>query len=101
MIDLGSYRTAGVRVLAGRERGRLVRGKAGLDKLDKAPDPVEVHVPDDLWAITSSFFLGMFGDSVRFLGEEGFRKHYIFTGKDISSIFEDGIREAQRSGSPL
>jgi len=100
-IDLGAYRTAGTLVFAGRDRGKQVRGKAGLDEADKDANPIVVHIPEDIWAITSSFFLGMFGPSVRSLGEEGFATHYLFTGKDISPIVKDGLREALRAGSPL
>jgi hypothetical protein len=100
-IDLGAYRTAGTLVFAGRIRGGQVRSKAGLDETDKDPEPIVIHVPEDVWAVTSSFFLGMFGPSVRTLGEAGFAAHYLFTGKDISPIVKDGVREALRTGSPL
>ena len=101
IIDLAAYRTAGVLVFAGRDRGELVRAKARVEEADKEAEPVEVRVPEDVFGVTSSFFLGMFDKSVKRFGDDGFRKHYHFTGKDISAVLDDGIREALRTGSPL
>lgn len=100
-IDLAAYRTAGVLVFAGRDRGELVRAKARVEEADREADPVEIHVPEDVFGVTSSFFLGMLAPSVKLLGENKFRQHYQFTGKDISSVIDDGIQEALRTGSPL
>jgi len=101
IIDLAAYRTQGTLVFAGRDRGRLVRAKAALEEADREPAPVEIRIPDDIFSITSSFFLGMFGPSIQRLGAENFAKHYLFVGKDISPIVRDGVREALRTGSPL
>ena len=100
-IDLNDYRSAGSRVFAGRDRGRKVREAARLDDHDKKRDVIEVRVPEDVFSINSSFFLGMFGPSIRTLGEDGFQKRYKFTGKDIGRVIRDGIDEALRTGSPL
>src|SRR5437899_1189870 len=101
IIDLGAYRTEGTLVFAGRDRGKLVRSKAALEEADRDADPVEIRVPDDIFSITSSFFLGMFGPSIQKLGADAFTTHYLFVGKDISPIVKDGVREALRTGSPL
>src|SRR5262245_4979689 len=100
-ITLDDYRSRGGKVFAGRERGEKVRHAAQLSALDEQDVRVSVFVPDDVFSVNSSFFLGMFGESVRRLGEEGFRAHYRFEGKDISDTVEDGIREALASVSPL
>jgi hypothetical protein len=101
VIDLGMYRTAEVRVFAGRDRGAKVREAAGLDTLDKDAEEVEVRVPKDVFSVNSSFFLGMFTDSIKGLKEAAFRTHYKFTGKDISRVIDECIDEALRTGSPL
>ncbi|MGH8546153.1 MAG: hypothetical protein ACREX3_21530, partial [Gammaproteobacteria bacterium] len=100
VVDLSAYRSSGVRVFAGRERGKKVRTAAALDRLDHQPDSVEVRIPDDVFSVNSSFFLGMFGRSIRTLGEDRFREKYEFVGKDIARVIEDGIKEALRSKSP-
>lgn len=101
IIDLAAYRSAGTLVFAGRDRGKLVRSKARVDETDQGGEKVEVRVPEEIFSVTSSFFLGMFALSIQKLGEDAFRQHYVFTGKDISEVIEDSIREALRTGSPL
>jgi hypothetical protein len=101
-LDLGDHRTPGVRVFSGRERGKAVRGKADLDRLDARDDfVVDVIVPHDVVTISSSFFLGLFGASVRKLGEVRFRERFRFLGLDISEVVSSGITEALNSSSPL
>lgn len=98
-IDLDEYRTSGVRVFSGRERGRLIRAKAGLDDLDHQPNPVIVRIPEDVVAVSSGFFLALFGDSIRRFGREGLRAHYRFEGADISAVVEDALEQATTSVS--
>jgi hypothetical protein len=100
-ISLNDYRSRGGKVFAGRERGEKVRHAAQLTTLDQQDVSVSVFIPEDVFSVNSSFFLGMFGESVRKLGEEGFRAHYRFEGKDITDTVEDGIREALAAVSPL
>jgi len=101
IVDLNTYRTSGTLVFAGRDRGQLVRAKSDLDTLDNDADVVEIRIPQELFAVTSSFFLGMFAKSIQTLGDDGFRRRYLFVGKDITRVVDDGIREALRKGSPL
>jgi len=101
VLDLGQWRGGrAVRVLAGRDRGEEVRRTAQVAQLDHAEGVVEVRVPTDLFSVTSSFFLGLFGESIRVLGDEGFRQHYRFTGKPIDRVREDSIRSVGMT-SPL
>lgn len=99
-VDLGNYQDKSVRVFAGRDRGAEVRKAAKLDDLDKSPESVEVHVPEETFAVNSSFFLAMFGPSIRFL-KEAFQKKYRFTGKNISETVESGIKDALHLGIAL
>jgi hypothetical protein len=102
MLDLEHWRGAkGNRVLAGRESGESARREAKLEELDATNREIIVSVPPDFIAVSSSFFRGMFGDSIRRLGEIEFRKRYKFIGKNIDRVREDGIRDALREEFPL
>lgn len=93
VVDLGKFRgDPSIRVLAGRDIGQDVRSRARIAELDGIAEPVTVLVPSDLFAVTSSFFLGMFADSIRRLGSEGFRSHYLFAGKRIDMVVDDAVR---------
>jgi hypothetical protein len=100
-IDLATFNSSGVRVYAGRDRGEAARRDARLADADAAGEAIVVLIPEDVFSINSSFFLGMFGDSIRLLGEDGFRRQYTFVGPGIDLVLEDGIREALRTSSPL
>lgn len=91
-IDLGRYRTSNSYVFAGRDRGIAVKDKIGLDAM-KEVDKIRFIIPEDVFAISSSFLLGLLGDLIRFLKKEK---------KDIDSIievpdgFERTFEEAKR-----
>ena len=80
MIDLSDVTGNGeVRNLSGKDRGLSARLHYKLDALDDSPDPVIVKIPDYLVAISSSFFLGLFSNSVEKLGgRERFLQKYRF-----------------------
>lgn len=80
------------RVLSGRERGALAREKLQLDDLDNATEPVTIEVPEDLFVVTSSWFLATFAESIRKLGANRFREHYHFVGKPIGRTISDAIQ---------
>lgn len=100
-VDLEHHRLPEGRVFAGRDRGRRARKKARLQEHDEAGHRVEVHIPEDVFSVTSSFFLAMFGPSIRFHKEEQFRELYSFTGWDATDIVDHGIKEALDRTSPL
>jgi hypothetical protein len=58
-------------VYTGRDRGEALRVKFEMDKLDKQAEVVEVVIPDSTYTVSSSFFLGLFGPSVRICGSVG------------------------------
>lgn len=100
-IDLGKYSSKGVGVLAGRERGAAVRKEENLDAIDASADDVEVFIPDRLYAVNTSFFLGMFERSIVRLGADRFRARYHFVGRDAEATRDEGIRIAALYGTPL
>ena len=59
-INLDDYREANVRVLSGREKGRTLRKQLKLGNYDKEGINIEVIVPDDIYSLNASFFLGLF-----------------------------------------
>lgn len=103
IVDLTKARTnKEVKVFAGRERGKYWRGEFRLDDLDKDPVQVEVMIPPDIIAVNISFFLSMFGKSVRALGKERFRQHYIFRcNADLLPLIDLGIDQAVKTSSAL
>ncbi len=81
-LDLVANRGA-VRNLAGKPRGEDARRQFKLDELDVLPGEVRVSVPDYVYAISSSFFLGLFSQSVVRLGSaEAFLNHYRFSADE-------------------
>lgn len=100
-IDLGAYRSMGARVFCGRDRGAAVREATSLGTLDTQEGVVEVYVPEDIFAVTSSFFLSLFGPSIRALGREKFLQKYHFTGKDIGTTVQEGILAVLDTSSPF
>ncbi len=101
VIDLARFRSPEVRVFAGRERGEAVRQEARLDDLDSSGEMVEVKIPEDVFSVNSSFFLAMFGPSIRTLGAQEFRRRYQFSGRDVTRVMEAAINEATQTTSPL
>ena len=52
-------------VISGRNLGKEQRKKLKIDKLVKQYKVIEIIIPENIYSISSSFFLGMFGDIVR------------------------------------
>ena len=51
-------------VFIGRPRGRDARKVMNLDELDTIEGSINVLIPDDTYALNSSYFLEMFGKSI-------------------------------------
>lgn len=101
-INLNKYKDSDSRVLSGREEGKKVREKLNLDLIDKNEEIIKVVFPDDIISLNSSFFLGLFGPSVRLLQELDFQKKYIFEcPKFIEKSIADGIERALKTSNPL
>ncbi len=102
-VDLNKARTSkDAKVFAGRERGKHWREQFRLDELDQKDDVVQVVIPEDIIAINISFFLSMFGKSVRTLGKERFRAHYQFKcDPDLLPLIDLGIEQAVKTSSAL
>ena len=101
MLDLNNVRTsADARIFSGRDSGKAARVKLEVERVERADDKIIVRIPTDALAVNLSFFLGLFGPSVRKYGAEGFRDIYTFEGKPIHlRSVEEGIRKALIEGS--
>ena len=101
IIDLNEARTSrDSRVLSGRERGVECRRKFEITRLDKSAERVIISVPRDIYSLNTSFFLGLFGESVRALGKDGFREKYQFDCDDIHwETIADGIERAVKEAT--
>lgn len=70
-------------VYVGRANGAQARVRLRVDSLDAQKGPVEIRVPDDAYAVSSSFFLGLFGPSLaHYETPEAFLAHYPISAPD-------------------
>jgi hypothetical protein len=103
MIDLNKARTSkDAKVFSGRERGKYWRQQFRLDELDRGQGNVVVLVPEDILSINLSFFLSLFGESVRLLGPDEFRHKYEFSSDpSLKPLIEQGIEQALKKSNVL
>jgi len=102
LLDLANYQSGGAKIFAGRDRGAFVRSAAALAEFEKSADDVlEVRVPDETYAVTSSFFLALFGATIRALGEAEFRRRVHFTGRPVERLVDQSIWEALEAQKPF
>jgi len=83
-------------VYIGRDRGMAERAKYNLDEVDKSDQCVTVKIPESTYSINSSFFLGLFGKSIKYAGSsEKFREKYVISApKEINDNLENYIERA-------
>jgi hypothetical protein len=100
-LDLDKARTSREsRVLSGRERGIECRQRFNVARLDSAPGIVVVSIPSDIYSVNTSFFLGLFGESVRALGKDAFTDKYKFQCDDVHrETIAGGIDRALKESS--
>jgi hypothetical protein len=101
-INLAKYRRKNSRVFSGRIEGYDVRDALKLSELEKKYSNIIIKVPEDTLSFNTSFFLGVFGESVRNLGEVKFREVYQFQCPSIViKQINDGIKRAIKISNPL
>lgn len=83
-------------VLSGRELGYQIRTKMNLDKFDVDDKKYKIIFPNNIISISTSFFLALFGESVRKCGnKEEFLKKYNFDcNQNMMLNINDGIIDA-------
>lgn len=101
-INLSQFRSANSKILSGRDEGFAAREKLKLTEMEKAFEEIIVHVPKDTWSFNSSFFLGLFTESIRTHGEVYFKNKYKFECSDtIREDVEDGVKQALKNKTAL
>lgn len=100
-LDLAEYQSEGAKIFAGRQRGSFVRNAAQIASLSDSKDELEVLVPEGTYVVTSSFFLALFGQTIRDLGAEEFRRRVHFSGRNIARVVEQSIYEAIEAAKPF
>lgn len=102
-IKMNKYKNEGSRIYSGRPLGESVRFQLGLNEKDYDSSVYVFGFPENTMSINSSYFGGLFEESVIRLGRERFEAKYQFryeNGKELSDILkfniEEGIRDALR-----
>ncbi len=86
-----------MRNLSGKDRGPDARKKFGPDDLDRRAGSVTVRISNRVYAVSTAFFCGMFGDRYETLGRDGLVDKYRF---DMPDELWPQIRPPARSGAP-
>ena len=93
-IDLYRFRKDGSRVFSGRDLGAFARKASYLPALEFFFKEIIIEIPTDTISVNPSFFIAMFGPSVKRLGEAKFKKKYNFVCyKSIEQDIEEGIKD--------
>lgn len=102
-INLADYKTSEVKFYSGRPRGEKVREELRLDLEEDGVDLYSITIPEDTDSIHTSFFLGLFGSSVRKCGtRDSFLKKFKFQAPDgVMEDIEDGINQALKKSNVL
>lgn len=99
-LDLSEF-AKGTMVLSGRKKGEAIREKWKLQTID-SNEIYEIIVPEQVTTFNPSFFLGLFGPTVRSLGEDCFKKTFHFAGSDyVLQDVEEGVCEALKESNVL
>lgn len=93
----------GIFAISGRELGYKQRKHFKIDKIEDDYDKIEIIIDEKILFMSSSFFLGMFGESVRKCGtKEKFKEKFIFkANSQLDNNIEDGINDALNNINPL
>jgi hypothetical protein len=100
-IDLNQARIpANSELLSGRDCGQEFRKRFRVDQLDGTDEEVIVTIPDEVISMNTSFFLGLFGPSVRKLGPERFLMKYQFQCDEVHlATVREGMSRAVKEGT--
>lgn len=96
-IDLKKHGQSAV--FSGRKRGSAVRDS--YPELDDFQSNIEIIVPENVFTISSSFFLGLLGLNIRNLGERVFRSKLSIKGRYSKRFLDSAIDQASDKLVPL
>lgn len=99
-IDFSNF---GGPVYSGRDRGELARREKRMGDLDSSDGVIEVNISDATYAVTSSFFLGLFGPSIKKCGNrDAFLAKFQFDiPEPFKPMLESCIERALRGNTEL
>ena len=101
-INLNSYTSKESFVISGRDKGVRARGEKKLNVIDANNEVINIEIPEDIISLNPSFFLGMFGPSIRSLGIEKFRSKYLFKcSESIKKTIDAETERAIKKSSVL
>lgn len=85
-----------IRCLIGEPRGKDQYENLEIDKLEKTYDVITITIPKSIINMSNSFFLGMFGDTIRkYKTRQNFLNKFHFVANDLMmSIINNGINDA-------
>ena len=103
-IDLLKYRGCNSTVFTGRPEGKLARKDLNLDEKDKDDVVYTVIIPKETTSFNSSFFLGLFYESIKSLGSiYKFNEKYDFVieeqDAEWKTILEKNLADCRRKAS--
>lgn len=84
VVDLKNYMHRNANIYSGRDCGKNARKDLNIDEKDNDENTYMVLLNKRTTLVASSFFLGLFGISVRKLGKNKFSSKYKFNLKDFS-----------------
>ena len=89
--------------ISGRDFGTKQKKELGIDEAIENNDKVIIRVPKSIYSISSSFFLGMFGDLVRKYGKKEFMRKVSFDceNRTVDSNISDGIFDALNTSAAV
>ena len=98
-IDFGTYdksKMSKFLVLSGRDLGNQIRKYFKLSECDNDTFQYEIVFPKNIISISTSFFLAVFGESVRKCSsKEKFEEKYVFNvNSNLKKNINDGIVDA-------
>ena len=80
VLDFASF---GGPVFVGRDNGIEARKRFKIEKYDTEASQVIIKIDPNTYSVNSSFFLGLFGTSLKYFGsKESFLEHYRFDAPD-------------------
>lgn len=81
------------KVFTGRDRGKDVRMRSGIDLLETKYDKIKIIIPDNVFSINPSFFEELFVNVVTKLGKEDFLDKFEFNSEGRYN-YEKPLNEA-------
>ncbi len=90
-------------VISGRDFGERQRQELEIDEKIENNDSITIVIPKTIYSISSSFFLGMFGEILRKYGREKFLNKVKFKCENstVNENINDGIFDALNTAAAV